>query len=56
MSKEVKITLEDETSLDNKKFFNLVDPIRWSIFLDQVKNTNEKRSLEELIQALIEGR
>lgn len=55
MSEDVKVTLEDDRSLPNKRFANLVDPIRWAIFIDQVKNTNEKRSLAELIQALIEG-
>jgi hypothetical protein len=56
MSEKITVTLEDDSKLENKKFSNLVDPILWSVLMERFKSTSEKRSLEELVQALLEGR
>ena len=52
----IDITLDDSRKEENKKFANLVDPIAFSVFIDRVMSMDEKRSLGELVQALLEGK
>ncbi len=53
---QIEITLDDARKVGNEQFANLVDPLRLSIFIDRVKSTDEKRSLAELVTALLEGK
>jgi hypothetical protein len=52
----IEITFDDFRKPENEKFANLVDPILLSIFVDRVMSTDEKRSLAQLVTALLEGK
>jgi len=54
--KEIRITLDNPREPSNIQFANLVDPVLFSIFVERVKDPNEKRTIEELVEALLEGR
>ena len=54
--KRVDITLDDHRKPENQMFANIVDPINLSIFVNRVTDTEEKRSLEELVEALLAGK
>lgn len=56
MEERIEVTLDDERKLDNEKFANLVDPVLWQIFIRRTMSTDEKRSLGELVTALLEGK
>jgi hypothetical protein len=52
----VEITLDDPRKPENELFSNLVDPVKLSVLIDRIMNTDEKRSLNELVEALLEGK
>lgn len=56
MEERIVVTLDDERKPDNEKFANLVDPALLSIFIKRAMSTDEKRSLAELVKALLEGK
>lgn len=56
MEKLIEVTLDDDRKPDNEKFANLVDPVLFSIFIKRTMSTEEKRSLNELVTALLEGK
>lgn len=53
---DIIITLADPNDIGTEKFANIVDPVLLSIFIERLQDPNEKRSLDELVQALLEGR
>ena len=53
---DIRITLSDPNDPGTEKFSNLVDPVLLSVFIERLKDPNEKRSLNELVEALLEGR
>ena len=53
--KEIRITLNDPREPENTQFANLVDPVLLSIFIERLKDTSEKRSVQELVEALLNG-
>jgi len=54
--KEIKIDLLDPQLDDNIKFANFLDPMLLSSFIKLLKDTNEKRTIEELFEAYLEGK
>jgi hypothetical protein len=56
MEQLLEVTFDDDRKPDNEKFANLVDPVLWSIFIRRTMSTDEKRSLSELVTALMEGK
>lgn len=55
MAKEIKVTLWDPQDADNQKFANFLDANILNAFIKQLKDTSEKRSLEELFEAWLNG-
>ena len=54
VEKEVKIDLMDSGSYGNTVFFNLLDLARWRQFIEAVKSTDNKKSLDELLKDFLE--
>ena len=54
--KIIEITLDDPRKIENEMFSNLVDPLKLSLLIDRIMNTDEKRSLNELVEALLQGK
>ena len=55
MAKELKINLGSEFDLDTQRFFNLLDERNWANFMKLVQDVDEKRTIEELLEAFLEG-
>jgi len=53
---KLEITLNDDRNPDDEVFTRLVSTSDWSIFIDRVFSLREKRSLSELVKALLEGK
>lgn len=56
MQKKLEVDLSDPSNEDTIKFLNLIDPLLWSAFVSKVKNTDNKKSIQELFEELLEGR
>ena len=56
MTRYIEITLDDPREDGNKVFSNIVDPINISVFISRIKDLDEKRSFDELIQEFLQGR
>ncbi|MDC1300007.1 hypothetical protein N8Z24_00715 [bacterium] len=54
--KNLTITLSNPREEGTEKFSNLVDPVLLSIFIERIQDADDKRSIEELVEALLEGR
>ena len=54
--KYIDITLKDSREEGTQIFSNLVDPLNLSILIDRIKDTKEKRTLEELVEDCLYGR
>jgi len=52
----INITLQDAREEGTQKFANLVDPLNLSTFISRVKDPHEKRTLDELVRDLLDGR
>lgn len=55
MSELIEINFNDERDEGLKKFSNLVDQIAIETLIQRLKDSNEKRSLQELVEAWLEG-
>ena len=55
MAEYIKIKLNDERDEGLRKFANLLDPSLFNDFIQKLKSTDEKRTLEELIEAWLDG-
>lgn len=56
VEERIEPTLTDPRKEDNIKFANMLDPIRWAKLIKDFQNTDDKRSLEEMLEELISGR
>ena len=52
----IDITLEDERDEGTRVFANMVDPLNLSILIDRIKDTKEKRTLDQLVEDFLYGR
>ena len=53
---DIEINFSDPKDEGLLNFANLVDPINLSIFIEKVKDSTEKKSIDELVLDLLEGR
>jgi len=54
--KDLKPDLTDPQGEDNRRLANLLDPQSLNTFLKLLQDTNEKRTIDELFEALLEGK
>lgn len=56
VEERIEPDLIDPLKEDNQRFVNLLDPLRWSKLIRDFQNTDDKRSLAEMLEELVEGR
>jgi hypothetical protein len=56
LEERINIDLKDARSRENMAFANLVDPAQFDAFIRHVLDVKEKRTLPELVKALLDGR
>ena len=57
MSKEyINIKLQDSREEGTRVFANLVNPLNLSLLIDRIKDTKEKRTLDQLVEDFLYGR
>lgn len=52
---QIDINLSDPEDIGLQKFTNLVDPQNLDRYVKRIKDPHEKKSIEELTDALLEG-
>jgi len=55
LAERIDIKLNDEKDEGLRKLANLLDPSLFDAFLEKLKDPEEERSLEELVEAWLEG-
>ena len=55
MAEVIDIKLNDERDEGLRKLANLLDPSLFDSFIEKLKDVSEKRTIEELIEAWLEG-
>lgn len=56
MTKFIDVTLSDPREEGNIYFSNMVDPMNINILIERIKDTDEKRSLSDLVFEFLQGR
>lgn len=55
MKEHIYIDLRDEFGEENRKFFNLLDGLKWDLLIDEYSSPDNDKSINELLTELLES-